>query len=115
LGTGSPMTNSQCSLSPASAATSLSAGNFTVAIPLAFSRTYSGAMNVFVQAYDAYGRSSGWQALGAWTIPAPAPPAVGSLTPASGSGSAQTFAAIISDATGVSAIGYVYLLVNSAL
>ena len=115
LGTGSTMSNSQCSLSPATASSSMSGNNLTVNIPLTFATAYSGAKNVYAMVIDMTGLSSGWQIIGTWTVPGSGAPQAVSVAPASGSGNSQMFAFTVEDPSGAPFIGYVYLLVNASL
>jgi hypothetical protein len=81
--------------------TSVTSGGPTLTLTLAmtFKPAFAGAKTLF-----AYGASaatnSGWQTLGTWTAGAPAVITADSVTPASGSGSTQTFAVQFSDSAG---------------
>jgi uncharacterized membrane protein len=58
--------------------------------------------------------SSGWQVEGVWTVPAQ-PPVNVSVSPASGSGTTQTFSFAYSDPSGNSDIGYVSFLFQTGI
>ena len=53
--------------------------------------------------------------LGAWTASGGNPPAAGSVTPSSGTGSSQTFSFVFTDADGAGDLSGIYILINSAL
>jgi hypothetical protein len=57
--------------------------------------------------------SSGWQVMGNWTVSGP--PATVSVTPASGTGTAQVFTFVYSDPVGFADISYVDVLFQSGL
>ncbi len=84
--------NSQCSISGNGASVASSGNQLTVTVPVTFFNSFSGLMNQYVIAFDNAGWSTGWQALGSWTVAQPqyylstsvAPTGGGSVTPASG-------------------------------
>jgi hypothetical protein len=115
LGTGSAMSNSQCTLNTSSASRSMSGNSLVLNVPLSFWPAYAGPKNVFVSAYDVNGSGSSWQNTGAWTVPSGTPPSVVSVSPSSGSGQSQVFALTVSDSNGATFIQYVYLIVNAAV
>ncbi|PWU05637.1 MAG: hypothetical protein C5B51_14045, partial [Terriglobia bacterium] len=91
-GTASTLSNSQCTLSAASAFISATGNTLTINIPLSFSFAFNGTKNLYVLATDNASQNSGWVQTGSWTVPASGPPAVVATTPASGSGASQIFA-----------------------
>jgi hypothetical protein len=68
---GAAMTleNSQCSLNAAETTVMLSGNTLTLNLPMTFAPAYAGAKNVYMYAADVSGANSGWQQLGAWTVP----------------------------------------------
>jgi hypothetical protein len=115
LGTANSISNSQCTVSGNSASTSTSGSNLTVNIPLYFPSGFNGAQNTYGNVFDNAGPSSGWITTGSWIVPASGPPAPISVAPASGSGSAQTFALTVADSNGAGNIAGTWFLVNSSL
>ncbi|PWU00629.1 MAG: hypothetical protein C5B51_24755 [Terriglobia bacterium] len=115
LGNGTTLSNTQCTVNPGTASASSSGNNVTVNIPITFSFAFGGLKTLFVQGIDTAtpGQSSGWQPMGTWTVLSG--PAVLSIAPASGSGSAQTFAVTVSDPGGATAITSVSFLLNNGL
>jgi uncharacterized protein YfiM (DUF2279 family) len=114
LGQSGSVQNSQCAVNPAASSTSGSSNNLTLNVALTFQPAFSGAKNIYMDAYD--GTDSGWQLKGAWTVPgASGPPAPVSVTPSSGSGSSQTFAFVSSSPRGYAALSTILVVVNSTL
>ena len=66
LGTGTPLVNSQCTVSAAAASTSSSGNNLTVNIPVTFTAGFAGLKSVFGFAYDNAFTGSGWVTTGSW-------------------------------------------------
>jgi hypothetical protein len=111
-GSGSQQ-NSQCSLNGAGSSVSHAGTVLTLSLALTFQAAFKGAKNVYMDANDGV-MDSGWQQRGAWTVPAGLPSAV-SVTPASGSGTTQTFSFLFSDGNGYSAISSTQILINTPL
>jgi hypothetical protein len=115
---GGTVNNSQCSITGArSAATS--SGN-TLALTLAFTFTsgFSGSKVVYAAARNISANSSGWEALGTWTVPGPAStgPTVGGVSPPrSDSLGPTTYTFTFSDSNGWQDIAVVNVLTNSSL
>jgi hypothetical protein len=115
-GTGSSIGNSQCALDPSSSSVMTSGNNITINVALSFSASFAGTKTMWLSINDVSGAWSGIQNLGTWTVTAASGvPSAVSVTPASGSGSRQTFALTISDTSGAEAISTAYFLMNSAL
>jgi uncharacterized repeat protein (TIGR01451 family) len=115
VGSGAPVSNSQCTLSGAGASVSGTGNQLTVSVPVTFKTAFAGVKKVYAYVDDNANLNSGWQNAGAWTIPGgSAPPSVVSVSPSTGSGLSQTFTFILSDPAGAAAINDVYVLVNSA-
>ncbi len=113
-GTGTVVQNSQCSVDPAKSSATGSGNNLTLTVALTFQSTFTGARNIYMDAYDSAG-DSGWQQRGTWTIPTSGAPTAVSVTPSSGSGSTQTFTFVFSDPNGYTAIRTAQMIVNSSL
>jgi hypothetical protein len=114
------LSNSRCSVNGSSVSASASGNTLTVSFTLNFSSSFGGAKTVWLNATDTAGAQSGWQAKGIWTVPggggsAPAPPAIQSFLPASGSGASQAFTTTLTDANGASDLVYGYWLVNTSI
>jgi YD repeat-containing protein len=115
---GNPSTaisNSQCSVNLTSATGS---GNtLTLVLNIAFKAAFGGNKIQYLAARDNSGGNTDWQGMGVWQVQ-PAPTAqitVTSLAPArSGtpSGTAQTFAAMLTDTKGAGDFGVINLLAN---
>jgi hypothetical protein len=111
-GSGSQQ-NTQCVLNGSGSSVSASGTVLTLNLALTFLPAFNGNKNIYMQATSPSG-SSNWQALGTWTVPAPAAGITAvSVTPASGSGASQTFSFRYSDAAGVGDIVQLWLSVGS--
>ncbi len=116
LGSGAALQNSQCTVNVAGSSAPGSGNNVTLNLALTFASGFSGSKNVYGLVVDSGNLSSGWQLKGTWTVPGGnQPPSVVSVTPSSGSGSAQTFSFVFSDANGFADIFSGQLLINSSL
>ncbi|PWT99085.1 MAG: hypothetical protein C5B51_27925, partial [Terriglobia bacterium] len=115
VGAASSLSNSQCTLSAASASVSAIGAALTVNIPLNFAFGFAGPKNLYVLAVDNAAQNSGWTNSGTWTVPSSGPPVVFSTVPNAGSGSAQTFSVTVADGGGASAINNVSLLINTGI
>jgi hypothetical protein len=102
-GTGTQQ-NSQCTLSGAGSSATIAGNTLTLKLALTFQAAFAGTKNVYAQL--ANGQSAtGWQQGGSWTIPAAVTIlAPISVSPASGSGAAQTFTFVYSDPAGAADI-----------
>jgi len=114
LGQSGTLQNSQCSVNPLSSSASGSGNNLTVTLILTFQAAFGGTKNIYMEVYDGTG-DSGWQQRGSWAVPSSGPPAAVSVTPASGSGSSQTFGFAFSDPAGYSTIVSAQLLINNPM
>ena len=95
-----------------------SGNNLTVNVALTFKPAFAGMKTNFMVASDNGGLSSGWQSRGTWTVPAPVPPTAPeavSVTPASGTGSSQTFRYVFSDANGFGDIASTNIVIQTAV
>lgn len=113
-GVSSTLENSQCALAAASSAASGSGTNLTLDVAVTFKSTFGGTKNVYLYAEDAMGLDSGWAQRGTWTVAGFAPEAL-SVTPSSGSGTAQTFQFAFRDGDGHTQLQWVYALVHNSL
>jgi hypothetical protein len=68
-GSVTTLENSQCSLNVAATTAVLSGNTLTLHLPMTFLPAYAGAIDVNLYAADVSGSASGWQQLGAWTVP----------------------------------------------
>ncbi len=101
-GAAATLQNTQCAIALATT-TVVPAGNtLTVNLAVTFKAPFAGAKNIFMYAAGSGGRNSGWQDRGDWTVTSAALPVVtaNSATPATGSGSSQTFALQYGDTAG---------------
>ncbi|MBL8237560.1 MAG: hypothetical protein JNM66_09090 [Bryobacterales bacterium] len=115
-GAATSVSNSNCALAGASLAISGSGTALTISLPLSFTPAFSGSKNIYATATDTSGLSSGWATAGNWSPSgSPSAPSVASLAPSSGSGAAQTFTAVISDANGFADIASALVVINSTL
>jgi hypothetical protein len=110
-GSGSQQ-NSQCILNGVGSSVTTSGATLTLNLALTFQIAYGGLKNVYMDAVDPLG-TSGWQQKGTWTAPATLQAV--SVTPASGSGTTQTFTFQFTDSGGATDIASVSALVSSSL
>jgi hypothetical protein len=115
LGQTGTVQNSQCGVDAAASSSSGSGNNLTLTLALTFQSAFSGAKNIYMEVFD--GQDSGWQLKGTWTAGSggSGPPAAVSVTPASGSGTSQTFTFVYSDPRGFAAISTVSVIINGTL
>ncbi|MGO9258510.1 MAG: SBBP repeat-containing protein [Bryobacteraceae bacterium] len=111
-GSGSQQ-NSQCTLTGAGSSVSLSGNTLTLNLSIAFQSAFSGSKNVYLQATNPMAANS-WQQMGSWTVVAAVIQAVG-VTPASGTGTSQTFSFAYTDTKGYAAILSSMIIVNNPL
>lgn len=108
-GASGTLQNSQCSLNLASTTVSLNGNNLTLNLPVTFQAAYAGAKGIYLYAEDVSGAVTGWEELGAWTVPSgTVTVSAVSVTPSSGSGLSQTFAFQYSDSAGAASLAAVY-------
>ena len=111
-GSGSQQ-NTQCTLSGTGSSVSVAGTVLTLNLSITFQTAFNGSRNIYMQAADAFA-SNTWQQVGSWTVPANSL-AIVSVTPASGTGTSQTFTFLFSDTRGYTAIGSAQIIVNSPL
>lgn len=68
VGTGSSLSNSQCSLNPSAATAPVSGNQLTINLPLTFTASFTGLKNIYVLVADNFNQRSGWQNNGTWTV-----------------------------------------------
>jgi hypothetical protein len=113
-GASGTLENSQCALTLGSTAVSGSGTTLTLDLAVSFKSIFGGARNVYMYAVDVMGLDSGWQQRGTWTVANFAPETL-SVSPSSGSGTAQTFQFAFRDGDGHTQLQWVYALVHSSL
>jgi len=69
-GTAGTLQNSQCSVNLGSSSVSGSGNNLTANLAITFSSSFAGTQTTFMKADDNGGLTSGWQAMGSWSVPA---------------------------------------------
>ena len=108
------LANSQCGVNLASSTAEVSGSHLTLGLAMTFAARYAGAKNVYM--YAANGSvNSGWQARGAWTVPAPAATLTAdSVMPSSGGAASQTFALQYSDSNGGADISTAWVYITAS-
>jgi DNA-binding beta-propeller fold protein YncE len=113
-GVSGSASNSRCTLNAAASSVATAANNLTLNVALGFSGTFIGSQNVYLYAAAYSGLNSGWVKEGTWTPnPIAGPPAIVSLSPASGAGTSVTFQAVYSDPEGAADLNEILLQVNT--
>lgn len=114
-GAGS-LENSQCVIHAAGSSVNGAGNNLTLVVAVTFRTTFAGARNVYLDVADSASTAAGWQSLGAWTVTAggPVPPVLVSVTPASGSGSQQSFQFVYSSVYGAQDLNWLFANVAPA-
>jgi hypothetical protein len=117
LSGGGSLSNGQCTIIGAGTTASGVGTSMTLTVNIKFSSSFAGNKIVYVAARDLEENSSGWVPAGVWGVPGATitSPAVGTVTPASGAGSAQTFTFTFSDANGWQELGVLNILINDSL
>jgi glucose/arabinose dehydrogenase len=118
VGSSGVLQNSQCAITLGSSTTvSTSGAVLTVNLAVTFKPAYAGAKTIFMGVENANGMNSGLQTRGTWSATAGGTILTAdSVTPASGAGTSQLFAAKYSDTAGASGIGaaFVWFLSTSS-
>jgi hypothetical protein len=110
--------NSQCSVDAAASSFAAGGNTLTVSLALTFKPAFAGAKTNFMTVSDMLNQTPGWLAKGTWTVTggvANLPPTANSVTPASGSGSSQTFTYSFSDPNGFADIVAAEMLIHATL
>jgi hypothetical protein len=110
-GTGT-LSNSQCTLHGIGTGVSNTGNTSTVTLSITFKAAFAGAKNIYLLADDSNGGSTGFVLSGTYTVAAG--PTVDSVTPSNGTGSAQVFTAVYSDAAGAAGLNRRLFLINSS-
>jgi hypothetical protein len=116
-GSAGTLQNSQCVLDGAGSSVSTSGQNLTLRLAVTFQPAFAGAKAIYMQTVDRGGLDTSLQWRGSWMVgpgPNQAPSAL-SVTPASGSGSSQTFSFLFSDPDGAADLRYEFVLINQEL
>ncbi|MBI3473450.1 MAG: matrixin family metalloprotease, partial [Candidatus Solibacter usitatus] len=117
LGASGTLQNSQCAIDAGASSASGAGNNLTLVLSLSFKAAFAGGKNIYMGALNSVGLFSGWQTRGTWTVTAGGPqaPSAVSVTPSSGSGPAQSFRLVYSDAAGYANLAWVNLDIHSTL
>lgn len=113
IGANVTLQNDNCILNAASASAATSGQQLGLNLGITFKAAFAGAKKLFGSAAD-LSLSSGWLEIGSWNTANALPPAVASLTPASGAGQSQTFTATFSDVNGAADISSAQVLFNTS-
>ncbi len=122
------VSNSRYSVDLSATQTQSSGSTLTLSLPVEFTAAFAGAKFAWIQAEDKSDDDSGWQQLGAWTVPSSTPrgggggtnpppygtaPSAGQITPSSGDSATQEFSMTFSDPDGAGDIENAYFLANT--
>ncbi|MBN9662464.1 MAG: SBBP repeat-containing protein [Acidobacteria bacterium] len=115
LGTSDSVQNSQCRLMAAGSSVSFSGTQVTLNLDLRFQAGFAGLRSVWANASDQTGFTSGSPQLGVYMVDAAGGQALGpvSMTPASGSGAAQSFTFVFADPKGAPDLAWMRVLIHS--
>jgi len=114
-GTGA-IGNSQCSITAAGSSASGSGNVLTLTLNITFTNSFAGNKVIYMAARDQQNNNSGWQALGAWSVPGASTfPLVTGVSPAHSSGSSATFVFTYNDTKGFQDLGVLNVLINNFL
>jgi hypothetical protein len=105
--------NANCAISGSGASATTLGSVLTLTVPVTFRSSLIGPRGVYGSVADAGGLMASWQQMGTWTPVVSAAPAVLSVYPSTGSGSAQTFTVTFSDANGYTDIVSAAVLINT--
>jgi hypothetical protein len=100
LGSGT-ISNSQCTVDLALSSAAPSGNDLTLNLRITFNAAFGGAKTIYMRAVSNYGSTTGWIQRGTFTVGAVV--SATSVTPSSGSGSAQSFSLAFSDSEGAAA------------
>ncbi len=71
LGASTILQNSQCKIDVSGSSVSTSGTDLTLTLDVEFLSAYAGSKNLYIEAYDMSGYSTGTQTLGTWEVPGP--------------------------------------------
>ena len=116
LPSSATLQNSQCAISGAGSSISANGNSLTLTLAITFKPGFAGN-KVFYTAARSKTQNSGWQALGIWNVPGPAPegPAVGGVSPSRSTTMGQTYAFTFTDTNGYTDLGVLDVLINGFL
>jgi len=110
--TGQSDHNSQCTLNTANSGFTYNGITATMTVNVTFSAGFAGTKGVWLWA-DNFANEYAWSGqVGSWTVTGAGPPAGMSITPNSGSGSAQTFRANFADPVSAANIQYLEMTIT---
>jgi hypothetical protein len=104
--------NSQCSINFAGSSAVLSGNTLRLDVAVTFKAGYTGAKNIYLYAATVGGLTTDWQQRGTWTVQEVS---AMSVTPGSGGGATEAFAAEYSGVAAVTDLAHVYLRFSTAL
>jgi len=109
--------NSQCSIAATGSSFVGSGNTLTLTLAVTFKAPFAGNKVFYMAAQDTNSISSGWHALGTWSVPGAAPtgPWVSGITPPRSTAANQTFTVTFTDPNGFADISIVDVLVNNFL
>ena len=107
--------NSYCTINGATSSVVASGNNLTLAVNVTFKAAFAGTKNIYMNATSNEGQTSGvLTAFGTWNTSANVAPTATSVTPASGSGTSQTFSFAFADANGYQDLNTVSAIFNTS-
>ena len=116
-GQSGTINNTQCTLSGSAFTASGVGTQLTLAIPVTFTAAFAGPKTWYGYASDQGNLNSGWQTLGTWITNTITnnPPTADSVSPASGTGTPQTFTFKYSSVNGYAYLGRLFGVLNTTL
>ena len=115
LGVPGTLNNSQCTVDVGASSMTSSGNNLTFKAAITFKATFNGAKSSFMGVFNNAFATSGWQTKGVWTVSGNLPSTNVSVTPASGTGTTQTFTFVYSDPYGFADVSYVNMLFQTTI
>jgi hypothetical protein len=111
-GSSTTLTNSKCSIALSTTTVSSSGNNLSIAPEVTFNTEFIGTTNIYLDAADNQGRTSGFVTVGTWNVAAgaEAPPTAVSVTPDSGFGLTQQFSFVGSSPVGSGNVAALYMI-----
>jgi hypothetical protein len=115
-GSGS-ISNSQCTINGQGSSAVGTGNTLTLTLNITFQASFAGTKVIYLATRDLSSGNSGWQALGAWTVPgSPSMQlSVTGMNPARVAGTGQIVTFTFSDTKGYKDFGVLNVLINSAL
>jgi len=118
LGATGSVSNSQCSVQSSTASVSANGNTLTLSLNVSFASGFGGSKVIYLAARDVANNNSGWYPMGVYRVAGvvvAANTSVIGMSPATGSGHAQSFTFTFTDSKGWQDLGVVNVLANSAL